>query len=223
MGGGGVKIAPMSAEMAAAENLGGEFAAYDQPPAAIFDPLEWDMAEMNAWLVHGGFAKQARRALLLKVNTGAMLFALTEQQLSDEVGGPFAVLGARKRLLALRRTLLEDALSAATPAAARSGVMVLDVDGTIEEAKALLRKLRATAAHAQSDAAAAEHAWVKGGNAQPWQRSHSRKVAGVAGTVAVVLEGIFHLMPAVPSALHMIVLFPLMLFVSYSLAAAMNI
>ena len=169
-----------------------------QPPFEIFDPMAWDMAAMNAWLVGEGFTKEARTALLRKFHSGDALFALTEQGLKDSVGGPFEVIGTRKRLLKARKMLMEDAWRRATPHAANGGMLVLDVFGTIEDGNDVLRRLRGTAAFAQSKAAAAQHEWVKRGNAQPWQTAGHRKIAGVSGTTAVVLEGIFNFVPGVP-------------------------
>ena len=173
------------------------------PPPPLLDPTQWTETQLAEWFSKEGFAPAAVEALRAHSICGAAFFELSETELKSEVGGPFMVLGVRKRLLACRKALMEEALLAAKRAAAdgNSGSRRL-------RSAASFKELQASAAFAASEQEASQHAWVKHGNARPWQKRDFKAMGEKAGYVVVVVEAVIAIVPGVPPIAHAASLLP---------------
>ena len=194
--------------------------ALPPPPPPLLDPTQWTEAQLAEWFRKEGFAPTAAEALRAHSICGAAFFELSEEELKNEVGGPFVVIGVRKRLLACRKALMEEALVAAKRAAA--GGNGADSGARLRSA-ASFKELQASAAFAASEVEASEHEWVKHGNAQPWQKRDFKAMSEKAGYGVVVVEAMIVFVPGVPPIAHAASLLPVLFVIIGAVMAKLNI
>jgi hypothetical protein len=217
---GSLRLSKKRVKAAAAAAATTTAAEQPPPPPPLLDPTQWTETQLAEWFSKEGFAPAAAEALRAHSICGAAFFELSEAELKSEVGGPFMVLGVRKRLLACRKALMEEALLAAKRAAAdgNSG----DSSRRLRSA-ASFKELQASAAFAESEQEASQHEWVKHGNAQPWQKRDFKAMGEKAGYAVVVVEAIIVFVPSVPPIAHAASLLPVLFVIIGAVMARLNI